>query len=153
MDEIKEKREEGGEMERLPLAERVLVSLAVLGLYLMALIITVNAVSRWLGYTLIPDDILLIEELMVPVLLFPIGVVTALREHITVEVFTQKLSEHSKLSLALLGHVVGIVFGAIISYAAIRGFVRSWATQDYYQGVLHIPMWIGHLIFAGAMVL
>lgn len=154
MDEVSARYpEEVGEHAHPPLAERILVWLAVAGLFAMAAIITINAVGRWVGHTLIPDDILLIEELMVPVLLFPIGVVTAFREHITVEIFTRKFSARGKLYLGLLSHVVGLVFGLIVCAAAIQAFLRTWETQDYYQGVLHMPMWIGHLLFVAALIL
>ncbi|MEC7256654.1 MAG: hypothetical protein VXW58_02445, partial [Pseudomonadota bacterium] len=61
-------------------AERALAGVAIVGLFAMAALITLNVVSRWIGRAIVPDDIQLVKELMVLVILLPLGVVTAARE-------------------------------------------------------------------------
>lgn len=131
----------------LSVPERVLVSLAIAGLFAMAALITINVISRWIGRSIIPDDVLLVQELMVPVILLPLGIVTALRQHISVELFTEKVPLAGQRVLAVLAHLVGLAFGGILLWAALRGFASSWSTQDYHNGVLHIPMWLGQGVF------
>ncbi len=121
-----------------------LARIAVVGLFAMALIVTVNVISRWMARALIPDDVYLVQELMVLVILLPLGVVTATRQHIRVDLFTEWLPTRGKSLLAVLEHLVGLVFVGLLGWAAWVGAQRAWLTQDYYSGVLDIPMWIGH---------
>jgi TRAP-type C4-dicarboxylate transport system permease small subunit len=133
--------------------ERLLGALAMVGLGLLAVLVTVTVVSRWLGRSIIPDDILLVQEFMVAVILLPLGVVTAARQHISVEVFTSRASRRTLYKLSILGHAVGMIFAALLLWAGIRGFSSAWSTQDYYNGVLNIPMWIGQFVFVFAVAL
>ena len=128
-------------------AERVLTWLAITAFFTMAIIVTTNVISRWIGRAIIPDDIMLVKELMVLVILLPIGLVTALRQHISVDLFTEWLPRKGKICLALLEHCVGLLFVGLLTWAAWKGAVQAWQTQDYYAGVLDIPMWIGHFTF------
>lgn len=125
-------------------AEHALVAIAVVGLFAMAVLVTTNVISRWIGRALIPDDVMLVQELMVLVILLPIGAVTALRQHISVDLFTERAGPRMMRVLALLGHVAGLGFAGFLMAAAWQGFIQAWQTQDYYSGVLDIPMWIGH---------
>lgn len=127
--------------------EWFLARLAVAGLFAMAAIVTVNVISRWMARTLIPDDVYLVQELMVLVILLPLGVVTATRQHIRVDLFTEWLPSRGKSFLAVLEHLVGLVFVGLLGWAAWIGAQRAWLTQDFYSGVLDIPMWIGHATF------
>lgn len=128
-------------------AERILVGVAVAGLFAMAALVTTNVVSRWIGRAIIPDDVLLVQELMVLVILLPIGAVTAMRQHISVDVFTEKASARAKRTLALFSHFIGMAFAAFLLAAAWKGFRQDWHTQDYYSGFFNIPMWIGQAAF------
>ncbi|SOD99467.1 TRAP transporter small permease [Caenispirillum bisanense] len=133
--------------------ERLLGALSMVGLGLLALIVTVTVVSRWVGRSIIPDDVLLVQELMVAVILLPLGLVTAARQHISVEVFTARVSPRTLAVLSALGHGLGLLFALLLLAAGAKGFLGAWKTQDYYNGVLHIPMWIGQAVFVFAMVL
>lgn len=143
------------EIETVPpgRVEWFLARVAVFGLYVMAAIVTVNVVSRWAYRALIPDDVFLIQEFMVLVVLLPLGVVTATRQHIQVDLFTEWLPPRGKRALAVLGHLAGLVFVGLIAWAAWNGAQKAWMTQDYYAGVLDIPMWIGHSTFLVGIVL
>ncbi|SDO64253.1 TRAP-type C4-dicarboxylate transport system, small permease component [Lutimaribacter pacificus] len=127
--------------------ERFLARIAAAGLFVMAAIVTINVVSRWLGRALIPDDVYLVQELMVLVILLPLGVVTATRQHIKVDLFTEWLPSRGKVALAVLEHLVGLFFVGLLAWAAWLGVRKAWLTQDYYAGVLDIPMWVGHSTF------
>ena len=132
-------------------AERALGQIAVVGLFLMAALITLNVISRWIGRAIIPDDIQLVKELMVVVILLPLGVVTATRNHISVDLFTEWMAKRGRHRLGVLEQLVGIVFVSLVSYAAYRDSLGAWESQDYYSGVLNIPMWLGHFVFLFGM--
>lgn len=133
--------------------ERFLARIAAIGLFAMAAIVTINVVSRWLGSALIPDDVYLVQELMVLVILLPLGVVTATRQHIKVDLFTEWLPPRGKVALAIVEHVVGLVSVGLLVWAAWLGLSKAWGTQDYYSGVLDIPMWVGQSTFLLGIVL
>ena len=118
----------------------------------MAIIITTNVISRWIGRPIVPDDILLVQELMVIVIIFPLSLVTASRLHISVDFFTEGAGEKGKTSLALLEHIIGFIFMFLLAFAAINGTSKSWSTQEYYPGVLDIPVWFGNLLFTIGIV-
>ena len=131
--------------------ERGLVRVAIACLYAMAAIITVNVVSRWLGQAVIPDDIQLVREMMVLVILLPVAAVTAMRHHISVDLFTSGIRGKGRVALALLEHGVGLLFVGLVAWAAWKGAADAWHSQDYYSGVLDIPMWVGHFTFLAGM--
>lgn len=130
--------------------ERRFGDLANLGLALLCLVVSITVVSRWLWRGVIPDDVLWVQELMVVVVLAPLGLVTAAREHIAVTIFTERAEERSKRYLACLGHLVGLIFVGFLTWAAWRLFADAWASGEYYEGELRVPHWIGYgLFFAG----
>lgn len=131
--------------------ERGFTKIAIACLYAMAAIITVNVISRWMGRALIPDDIQIVSELMVLVILMPLAAVTAMRDHISVDLFTARVAGRPRVALALLEHGVGLVFAGLVTWAAWKGAVDAWESQDYYNGVLDMPMWVGHFTFLAGM--
>lgn len=131
--------------------ERVFGVTAMIGIALIAVLVTTNVVSRWLGRSIVPDDILLVQELMVAVILLPLGLVTAARAHIAVSVFADRLPVLLRRCLTLTGHGVGLVFAGVLLWAGSRDLVHAWTRGGYYEGVLHIPMWLGKLVFVCAM--
>lgn len=128
-------------------AELFMLNISVIAFYGMAVIVTTNVISRWIGRPIIPDDILLVQELMVIVIMFPLALITACRLHISVDVFTEGLDKKRKTILALLEHSVGLIFLSLLAWAATNGMSKAWSTQEYYSGVLDIPVWIGHFLF------
>ena len=131
--------------------ERVLVVLAMLGLVLLCLIVTVTVLSRWLYRPLIPDDVLLVRELMVGVILLPLAAVTARAAHISVTVFTDWLDARALGVLARLGHVVGLALVIALIWIGGRLFLGAWQSGEYYDGDIYVPMWIGYAVFTLAL--
>ncbi len=130
--------------------ERRFGDLANLGLALLCLVVSITVISRWLYRGIIPDDVLWVQELMVVVVLAPLGLVTAAREHIEVTIFTERSQDRTKRHLACLGHLMGLIFVGFLAWAAWRLLAGAWASGEYYDGDLRIPHWIGYgLFFAG----
>jgi TRAP-type C4-dicarboxylate transport system permease small subunit len=113
----------------------------------LCLLITVAVLSRWAGNPLIRDSVLLVRELMVAVIVFPLAAVTALREQIAVTVFTQQLSQRALRPLAVLEHLMGLVFSLGLFLAAWRLLSNSYSSGEYYSGSLELPLWLGHAVF------
>ncbi len=89
--------------------ERRFGGLASLGLALLCLVVSVTVISRWLYRGIVPDDVLWVQELMLVVVLAPLGLVTAAREHIEVTIFTEKAGHKAKRRADLPGARGGIV--------------------------------------------
>lgn len=131
--------------------ERSMLFLASVGIVALCLVVTITVVTRWLYRPVIPDDVLVVREFMVAVILWPLAAVTAVRGHIAVSVFTERLARKGRLVLSVLGHVVGLIlFGALL-WAGIGFLQSSWSTGEYQDGDLNIPMWIGHFLFVLAL--
>lgn len=131
-------------------AERRFGDLAGLGLGLLCLLVSLSVVSRWVYRSLVPDEVLWVQELMVVVVLAPLVLVTAAREHIEVTIFTKAAGAGTQRVLACLGHLVGLVFVGFLAWAAWRLFLGAWESGEYYEGDLRMPHWLGYgLFFAG----
>lgn len=127
--------------------ERWLTVLAMLAVALLCAIVTTSVLSRWLYGALIPDDVLLVRELMVAVILLPLAAVTAARGHISVTVFTDWAGTRSQHALSLLGHVIGLLFVGALLWAGGRLLAGAWASGEYYDGDLYIPLWLGYAVY------
>lgn len=141
---------------RVSWIERALLLLATISVAFLCVLITLGVISRAVGVALVPDNVLVVKEMMVAVILLPLALLTAKREQIAVTIFTQFAGERLQRFFGLLGHLVGLVFVGALLWAAVRLLTRSLASEEYYYGVLNIPVWIGHAIFvlgSGAFVL
>ena len=132
--------------------ERVFTALAMTCTALLCAIVTVTVVSRWLYKPLIPDDVLIVRELMVAVILLPLASVTASRAHIAVTVFTEWLGARGKTALSAFGHLVGFGFVTGLIWAGSRLFSSAWESGEYFDGDLYIPIWIGYAVFLVALI-
>lgn len=128
---------------RHTLLERAGVKAAGLALVALCLIVTVNVLSRWFWHALIPDDILLVSELMLVVILGPLALVTAEREHIAVTVFTARAGQGARRLMACLGHLAGLLFFGFLLVAFWKLLEKSWRTGEFYDGLLGLPQWPG----------
>ena len=131
--------------------ERVFLALAMIGILALCAIVTVTVVSRTLYRPLIPDDVLIVREVMVAAILLPLAAVTARRAHIAVTIFTDRLGPRAKSLLSALGHVVGTVLAGALLFAGFRLFVGAWQSGDYFDGDIYVPMWIGYATFLVAL--
>ncbi len=127
--------------------ERLFGRIAIVALYAMAILVAVNVATRFLGGAIIPDDVVIVRELMVFVILLPVGIVTALREHISVDVLTNWATRRGQLVLAVLQHLIGLLFIGLVAYAAWQSATDAWRINEYTPGELNVPTFIGHFAF------
>ncbi|MEX0760378.1 MAG: TRAP transporter small permease subunit, partial [Tistlia sp.] len=118
---------------------------------LLCLIVTLNVVTRALWHAVIPDDILLVSELMLLVILGPLALVTAEREHIAVTVFTARAGAGARRLMACLAHLAGIAFFGFLLVAFWTLLAKSWRTGEYYDGLLGLPQWPGLALATAAL--
>ncbi|MCZ7596795.1 MAG: TRAP transporter small permease [Gammaproteobacteria bacterium] len=105
--------------------ERGLGALARVALAVLCAVVTVSVITRALWQNVVPDDVLLVSELMVAVILAPLALITARDEHISVSVFTRRAGAGARRLLAVLGHMAGICFFAVLAWAYFTMFSDS----------------------------
>lgn len=132
--------------------ERVFLVLAMAGICALCLTVTITVISRAIYKPLIPDDVLIVREIMVVAILFPLAAVTGSRAHIAVTIFSEWLGVRAKRILAILAHCVGLIFSASLLFAGCRLFIEAWKSGEYYDGDIYIPMWIGYATFILALI-
>lgn len=133
------------------LLERTFTALAMVATGLLCFIVTLTVVSRWIFRPLIPDDVLIVRELMVAVILLPLASVSARHAHIAVTFFTDLAGPRTRSVLERLGYFVGLLFTGALILAGSRLFMSAWSSGEYYDGDLYIPMWIGYATFLVAL--
>ncbi len=131
--------------------ERWATSVAALALGLVCVFIVLTIVSRWLGRVLIPDDIQIVRQMMIAVIVLPLASVTALRMHIEVTVFTDRLAGAGMRGLIRFGNAIGLIVVGILLWGGVLMLVGSWGTREYYEGDLRIPHWLGHATYVVAL--
>jgi len=144
---------EGAAKDNTTWLERWCVSLAMIALVILCILVTVSVVSRWFGFSFIPDYVLLVRELMLFVILFPIAAVTAQRGHIAVTFFTERVSSRNVKVLNIVAHSVGFFFAGMLLWSASKLFTSALYSKEYYDGDIYLPMWIGYSIFTFGLAL
>lgn len=128
-------------------AEKILTALGMLAIGALCAIITVIMLSRWFFHPFLPDDVLLVKELMVAVILLPLASVTAKRMHIAVTVFTDRASNTARRNFSTFGDAVGLVFVGLLLWAGTRSLLGAFWSGEYYDGDIYIPVWIGYSVY------
>lgn len=125
-------------------AERALLAIALAALALICLVVTYTVVARVLHAPLIPDDVQIVRQLLVVVIIFPMAAVTALRMHIAVTIFTEKLKRGAKRGFVVLGDLLGLALFTVLLAGAVELFTASFSSGEYFDGDIDIPYWMVH---------
>lgn len=133
--------------------ERILLELAVVSTLALALAITANVIGRqFLGWS-VPDIVIIVRELMIPTIVFPLAAATAHRAHIAVTFVTDKMSPRARGRLIVFGWFVALLAMLPLIHASWRNLSGSWHSGEFYDGLLGIPRWPMKLAFLLGLVL
>lgn len=127
--------------------EGALVALSICCILGICAIITLTIFGRFLFGVSIPDDVVMVRELMIGAVVLPLAYVAAERAHIMVEVFTSHMPDHWQPALNLLGSLIGSLTLLPILYGGYLGFESVATDGAYFFGELNLPEWPGRLIF------
>lgn len=127
--------------------EVIFQTLAAVFIGLLCATITLSVLSRWLWRSIVPDEVQWVQLMMIVIILGPLAATMAMRETIAVEIFTARARGGVLKAVTLLGHLVGLIFLTFLLWAGVRLLKGSWASGEYFKGVVDIPNWIGHSIF------
>lgn len=136
----------------LATVERALAGVAALCVIGLCLVITGTVLSRWLLGWGIPDDVTIVQELMIGAIILPLAYVTSKRSHIAVEVLYERLGPRTKLNLLAFGTSFGFLALLPLTYAAWNEFAYAYESETYFFGDLELPEWPGKLAFVVGLV-
>ena len=108
--------------------ERIMLEFAVVSALALALAITANVVGRQLFSWSVPDIVIIVRELMVPTIIFPLGVATANRAHIAVTFLTDRMSPRARGRLIILGWFVALWLASVAVVGFVAWVIRLWIT-------------------------
>lgn len=135
------------------LIERAVFAIAMAGTAALGLLVTASIAARWIGGVSIPDSVLLVRELMVPVIILPLAIVTATRGHIAVTIFTRNLSARPQHILAIVGHLVGFLFVGMLAWAGWLLFEDAVMSGEFHDGDLNLPKWMARAVYVTGFAL
>ena len=69
----------------------------------------------------------------------PLGAVQAARQHVFVTIFTEWMSNETKVVMEAIGVMVGFFIFLIITCAVYTDFQQSWEVGAYSEGQLEVP--------------
>ncbi|WP_288902940.1 TRAP transporter small permease [uncultured Sneathiella sp.] len=127
--------------------EGVLVTLSICCILGICAIINITIFGRFLFGVSIPDDVIMVRELMIGAVVLPLSYVAAERAHIMVEVFTSHMPDRWQPGLNLLSSLVGSLMLLPILYGGYLDFDSVTSDGAYFFGELNLPEWPGRLIF------
>ena len=131
----------------LATVERALAGVAALCVIGLCLVITGTVLSRWLLGWGVPDDVTIVQELMIGAIILPLAYVTSNRSHIAVEVLYNRLGPRTQLYLLAFGTAFGFLALLPLTYAAWHEFSYAYESENYFFGDLELPEWPGKLAF------
>ena len=134
--------------------DRALMAIAITALLLMTLVCVVSVGGRYLFNAPIPDDLTISEMLIVVLVFLPFARVQALRDHVAVNLLTDRMSPRAQEICWLLGLAVGIVLFTVLTAATFSDFYGALAVGAYVSGRLELPEWPARFaVFLGCAAL
>lgn len=115
---------------------------------LCALIVAIVVCREFFGFG-VPDGIIIVRELMVVAILFPLSAATAKRAHVSIEVIANLFPDALNRWISVFAALVGIVLVAALLLGGWEQFTKAFESGSHHGGDLFIPKWISR----GAYVL
>jgi len=127
--------------------ENIFLLVGVVCILGLCAVIASSVILRTFSSSGIPDEIVIVGEMMIGALILPLAFVAADRGFISVEIFTQKLGSKFQQALNVLTAIVGLIAVTPITYAAYLSVVDAFESGAYFFGLLELPKWPGHTLF------
>ncbi len=135
-------------------ADRVLVVIACVAIFVMLTITTVSVIGRYVVGEPIPDDIVMNELLIVFLVFLPIAFVQRMKQHVFVTLFTDWLPGRWQLVCETIGNLVGLIIFTLLAYATFQDFWEAYEVLAYNEGPLELPEYPSRFaVFFGILVM
>lgn len=115
------------------------IAMAVL-IFIM-LFITVSVCGRYFFNTPIPDDIIIMQALLVVLVFLPFAFVQQEKAHLSVTLLTDMMGPKGQYICDMLGLAVGMIFIGIVTVASFGDSWNSYIDQSIFEGPLEVPEW------------
>lgn len=120
------------------------IAIVVLGVLIVAIVFC----REVLGFG-VPDGIIIVRELMVVAILFPLSAATAKRAHVSIEVIANLFPDALNRWIAVFAALIGIILVTALLLGGWEQFAKAFESGSHHGGDLFIPKWISR----GAYVL
>lgn len=151
IDETESARQAGHSLYRgkgiLGRAETVLMDIGAFSVLVMCFYVVLGIFMRSVVGGQIPDEVVIIGELMIVAVILPLAYVAADRAFIAVEVFNKWIGPRSDKFLHAFAALVGLFATTPIAVAGYNSLVEAVMHGDYHFGQLSLPEWPGRLAF------
>lgn len=131
--------------------EHVLDTVAACSIVALCILITANIVAREVIKTGVPDIIIMVQELMVAAILFPLAAATAARGHIAIDVISNFFPKALRRWIAVLAALIGVVIATVLLLAGWMEFWKTFNSNAHYGGEFLWPKWPGRALFVLAI--
>ena len=131
--------------------EHLLDTVAAIAIVLLGLLITLNVVAREVIQTGVPDIIMMVKELMIAAILFPLAGATAARAHIAIEVIANLFPAGLNRWIAVFAALIGVLIASVLLLAGWMEFWKTFNSNAHYGGTFHWPKWPGRALFVVAI--
>lgn len=128
-------------------SDNALETLSALAVITLCLVIVANIVSRELLGTGFPDAIILVRELMVAAILFPLASATISRAHVAIEFIADKFPARLNRTIAVLSALIGVLIATVLLSAGCLDLAKALRNGAHYGGDLQIPKWPSRAMF------
>jgi TRAP-type C4-dicarboxylate transport system permease small subunit len=133
--------------------EHVLDTMAAIAIAALCVLITANIVAREVIKTGVPDIIVMVQELMIVAILFPLAAATAARAHIAIEVIANFFPASLKRWIAVLAGLIGVMIATVLLFAGWMEFWKTFNSNAHYGGTFSWPKWPGRALFVLAIAM
>lgn len=131
--------------------ENILLGIAGACIVALCTLITLTVLTRsFLGFG-VPDDVILVKELMIGAIVLPLAAVSSARAHIAIEFLYNRFSRSVQKWLIAFASIFALVALLPITYAAFLELAHVLKVDAYFFGELSLPKWPGNLAFLVGM--
>lgn len=127
-------------------------SIAASAVILLCLLIVSNVISRQFLNSGVPDSTLLVKELMIPTILFPLASATANRAHVSIEFFAQYFPKWLNFWIAVFAGLVGLLVAAALLIAGWQELAENYTSGAEYAGDFDLKKWPSRALFVLAIL-
>jgi len=127
--------------------EKLLLDLGAFAIFVFCVYICTGIILRTFFASQVPDEVVIVGELMVAALILPLGFVAADRGFIAVELLTNRLPAAVQPWLNVLAVLIGLLATIPITYAAFHAAEVALTSGNYFFGLLSLPEWPGRVAF------
>ena len=131
--------------------EHALDTMAAIAIVLLCILISLNIVAREVLKTGVPDIIVIVQELMIPAILFPLAAATAVRGHIAIDVIADHFPASLKRWIAVFAALIGLLIASVLLLAGWTEFWKTFHSNAHFGGTFMWPKWPGRALFVVAI--